>query len=108
MYHSFINNSTIDGYSDGSLCFAIMKMHKNIFKHTFLCIFLAKYIVKRGISILTELTVTSRLLPQFLEVEVATTDIPISKITGCQFLHAFLYLGSYQFFFQVIKICQET
>ena len=66
--------------------------------------FLVKYIVKSGISILTELTVTSRLLPQFLQLEVAVIDFPISKITGCQFLQAFLDLGSYQFFFQIIKI----
>lgn len=70
-------------------------------------LFLVKYIVKSGIFILTELTVTSRLLLQFLQLEVAAIDIPISKITGCQFLQAFLDLGSYQFFSNLLKFAKK-
>lgn len=52
VYHSFVSNSTIDGHSDGFLCFAIIKMHKNIFRHIFLCIgfFFVKCVIKSGIS----------------------------------------------------------
>ena len=70
-------------------------------------LFLVKYIVKSGIFILTELTVTSRWLPRFLQLEVAAIDIPISKITGCQFLQAFLDLGSYRFFSKLLKFARK-